>query len=103
MTAVIEFLNKLASKGVKLSAEAGRLNCYAQKGVLTDEIRNGIAKYKPDIIALLEGSAGRLSPQAGKTPSRHSKEFPLSAGQKRLYILHKLHCGLSANNTSLCL
>jgi hypothetical protein len=55
METVIEFLNKLASKGIKLSAEEGRLNCYAHKGTLTDDIRDGIIRYKPELIALFMG------------------------------------------------
>ena len=52
METVAEFLNKLANKGVKLSAEAGQLNCYAPKGMLTTDIRDSIVKYKSEIIAL---------------------------------------------------
>ncbi|HET8891758.1 MAG TPA: amino acid adenylation domain-containing protein, partial [Candidatus Angelobacter sp.] len=80
MTAVIEFLNKLASKGVKLSVEGGRLNCYAKKGVLTDEIRSGIAKHKPDIIALLERRQERPSPHTDTSPSGRAKEGAAHAG-----------------------
>src|SRR5438034_1295017 len=46
METVTEFLNELASKGVKLSAEAGRLNCYAPHGLLTADLRNGIARFE---------------------------------------------------------
>ncbi|MBZ5509492.1 MAG: amino acid adenylation domain-containing protein, partial [Acidobacteriia bacterium] len=55
METMIEFLNKLAKKGIKLSAEEGRLNCYAHKGTLTDDIRDGIIRYKPELIALFMG------------------------------------------------
>ena len=55
METVTEFLKTLATKGVKLSAEAGQLNCYAQNGTLTSDIRKGIIRYKSEIIALLEG------------------------------------------------
>ncbi len=91
METVTEFLNKLASKGVKLSAEAGQLNCYAQKGALTNDLKDGIIKFKPELITLLE-----------RKEKRQSKKFPLSAGQKGLYILHKLHPGMSAYNVPLC-
>src|SRR5438477_3798420 len=96
METVTEFLNKLVSKGVKLSVEAGQLSCYAQKGMLTTEIKDGIARHKPEIISLLEGR--EIGQQA-----RQSKEFPLSAGQKGLYILQKLHPDMSAYNVPLCL
>src|SRR5215472_2512814 len=56
MEALIEFVTKLASKGIKLSANDGQLNCYARKGMLTDEIKGDIAKHKLEIITLLETS-----------------------------------------------
>src|SRR5262245_13764933 len=102
MEAVIEFLKDLASKGVKLSAEAGRINCYAQEGALTDDIRDGITRYKSEIIALIEGSQKLRQAQTDNSSSRRSKEFPLSAGQKGLYVLQKLHPEMSAYNVPLC-
>ncbi|HEY0143904.1 MAG TPA: amino acid adenylation domain-containing protein, partial [Thermoanaerobaculia bacterium] len=61
METVTEFLKELASKGVKLSAEAGRLNCYAPQGVLTADMRDGIARHKPEILTLLNRGAVRPS------------------------------------------
>jgi amino acid adenylation domain-containing protein len=90
METVNEFLRKLASNGVKLSAHAGQLSCYAQKGALTQELRDGIVRLKPELIALLQ--AGDVAPV----------EFPLSAGQKGLYILQKMNPGMSAYNVPLC-
>src|SRR6185436_14559799 len=95
METVHEFLAKLARDGVKLSVETGQLNCYAPKGLLTPEVRDGIARHRTEIIGLLEGREGRA---AAKTAT----EFPLSAGQKGLYILQKLHPGMSAYNVPLC-
>src|SRR5215471_11432886 len=103
METVTEFLSILASKGVKLSAESGQINCYAQKGMLTNEIKDGIIKYKPQLIALLESRAKRQQAQPCKSSLRNSREFPLSAGQKGLYILQKLHPGMSAYNVPCCL
>src|SRR5579863_4448468 len=102
MEAVIEFLNKLARRGVKLSVEAGQLNCYAQPGMLTEDIRAGIIRYKSEIMALLRGRDERLSARTDSGRLVQPKEFPLSAGQKGLYILQKLHPGMSAYNVPLC-
>jgi amino acid adenylation domain-containing protein len=99
---VTEFLKELASKGVKLSAEAGRLNCYAQKGALTDDIRDGIIRYKSEIISLIESGQKLQQAETDKSSSRRSTEFPLSAGEKGLYILQKLHPEMSAYNVPLC-
>ncbi|HEX8617331.1 MAG TPA: amino acid adenylation domain-containing protein, partial [Thermoanaerobaculia bacterium] len=102
MEAVSEFLNELASKGVKLSAEAGQLSCYAPKGTLTSELRDGIVRYKSEIIALLEGWEQKQSTPAEDRPAARAAEFPLSAGQQGLYILQKLHPAMSAYNVPLC-
>ena len=90
MQTVHEFLSELASAGVKLSAAAGQLSCYAQKGALTSELRDGIARFKPELLALLGERA------------RPVQELPLSAGQKGLYILQKLHPAMTAYNVPLC-
>src|SRR5436190_1854860 len=95
METVTEFLNKLAVRGVKLSAEAGRLNCYAQKGTITTEIRDGILKHKSEIITLLESRGKR-------EPVQQSTEFPLSAGEKGLYVLQSLNPEMSAYNVPAC-
>src|SRR5712675_256403 len=79
MEAVIEFLNKLASKGIKLSAKEGRLDCYAQMGTLTDDLKSGIVKHKLDILALLERRDGRPSLHTDKSPLRNPKELPMLA------------------------
>ena len=100
MDSAIEFLNKLANKGIKLSAEAGQLQCYAQKGTLTNDIRDGFARHRAEIIALFESRKKRQQAQIAKEKAR---QFPLSVGQKGLYILHKLHPEQSAYNVPLCL
>src|SRR5947207_1388698 len=102
METVTEFLDKLASQGVKLSAQAGRLNCYAQKGALTNELKAGIVRFKPELIALLEGVEKRQEARTDQSTSGQSREFPLSAGQKGLYMLQKLQPGMSAYNVPLC-
>src|SRR5690349_8417714 len=102
MEIVIEFLGKLASMGVKLSVEAGQLNCYAQKGMLTNDIRDGITEHKSEIIALLQGMERRQDAQVDKSSLKESTEFPLSTGQKGLYILQALYPEMSAYNVPLC-
>ncbi|MFZ5638599.1 MAG: amino acid adenylation domain-containing protein [Pseudomonadota bacterium] len=111
MDTVIEFLNTLAGRGIKLSLEEGRLNCYAQKGMLTDEIRGGIARHKPEIVALLDrvsksqtagGAASAETAREPEPPVGLPEEFPLSAGQNGLYIVQSLQPGMSAYNVPLC-
>src|SRR5262245_4710333 len=102
MEAVSDILNKLTSKGVRLSTEAGRLNCYAPKGTLTDDLKDGIIRYKAAIIALLQDQEKGRQAQTAQSSPGQPMEFPLSVGQKGLYILQKLHHGMSAYNVPLC-
>ncbi|MGZ5444484.1 MAG: amino acid adenylation domain-containing protein, partial [Thermoanaerobaculia bacterium] len=103
METVTEFLKTLATRGVKLSAEAGRLNCYAQNGALTNDLRKGILAYKAEILALLEDRDKRQYGRVERTPDTHVTEFPLAAGQKGLYILQKVHPEMTAYNLPLCI
>nr|QEO74214.1 condensation domain-containing protein [uncultured bacterium] len=100
METVTEFLKTLASSGVKLSAEAGQLSCYAPNGALTGDLKKGILKYKSQLLALLEK---RQQAQADQSPSPKATEFPLSSGQKGLYILQKINPGMTAYNLPLCI
>ncbi len=95
METVIGFLSHLASRGVKLAVESGQLNCYARKGMLTSELRDGILRYKTEIISLLEARTPR--PEGTKVV-----EFPLSAGEKGLYLLQQMHPEMSAYNLPIC-
>jgi amino acid adenylation domain-containing protein/thioester reductase-like protein len=92
--ALTEFLASLADNGVRLAAEGNQLHCFAKGGALTSQMRDGIARYKSEILALFEGM-----PEQRREGAR---EFPLSAAQKGLYILHRLYPGISAYNVPLC-
>jgi polyketide synthase PksN len=102
METVNEFLDKLVTEGVKLSVEAGQLNCYAPKGALTPVIRDGIARHRAEIIGLLESRTVRPAADDHRRAGESVREFPLSAGQKGLYILQKLHPGMGAYNVPVC-
>jgi amino acid adenylation domain-containing protein len=102
METITELLDKLAIKGVKLSPVDGQLKCYAPKGALTPDLREGIARYKPELIALLDGTHGGPQARTAERSSAMAKEFPLSAGQKGLYILQSLHPEMGAYNVPIC-
>lgn len=87
METVTSFLERLHSSGVKLSAQNGQLSCYAQKGALTRELREGIVRFKPELLALLDA---------------RPRELPLSEGQKGLYVLQTLRPASSSYNVPLC-
>lgn len=85
MEDVWELLSELASKDIKLAVEDGKLNCYAPKGSLTTDLTNGIARFKPAIIDILENGDGAVS------GARSPGEFPLSVGEHSHYILQTLN------------
>src|SRR5690348_12237406 len=103
METVTELLDELTSRGVKLSSVAGQLKCHAPKGALTPQLQAGIVRYKAEILALLGGANGEqpAAPAAERAPAM-AKEFPLSAGQKGLYILQSLNPGMGAYNLPVC-
>jgi amino acid adenylation domain-containing protein len=102
METVTEFLDQLASRGVKLSARPGELSCYARKGALTNDLKDGIIRFKPELIAFLGDVQTKQETQTDPSSARQATEFPLSAGQTGLYILQKLHPAMSAYNVPLC-
>src|SRR5579872_823998 len=71
MEEVLELLQLLARKGVKLSVEGDDLNCYAQKGALTEELRERIFRNKSQIIDALK--VHRNFQSAVSHPEEHSK------------------------------
>ena len=108
METVTELLDELTSRGVKLSSVAGQLKCYAPKGALTPDLQAGIVRYKAEILALLDGANGEQPaavPAVERSPASSSaipREFPLSAGQKGLYILQSLNPDMGAYNLPVC-
>lgn len=105
METVLDFLNKLAARGIRLSVDGDKLNCYSQAGALSGEIKNDILRFKPAIIELYKSRKDNLSltgaPGFAKQ-ALNSAEFRLSSGAKGIYILQKMHPLMSAYNIPLC-
>jgi amino acid adenylation domain-containing protein len=83
-------LAQLESLGVGLVVDGDRLRVRAAAGQLSDELKAGIAQFKPELLALL---AARSAPDAPVAPEG---EFPVSFGQRRLWFLDRLEPGNSA-------
>ena len=91
---MLEFLNSLANKGIKLSVQGDDLSCYAQTGALTTEIQAGLVKHKPEILVMLRGNGMThpdATPIAFKPGAAERSEFPLSTGQRTHYLLQTLN------------
>ena len=89
METVTELLGHLASRGIKLSVNAGKLNCHAQKGTLTSDLQAGIVAHKAALIALLEVPQEQAPLPDAAVPQR----LPLSFAQERLWFLNELDPG----------
>src|SRR5579872_5450682 len=92
--AVREFMNTLASQGVKLAADGEQLHCYAPKGALTIDVKAGIARHKPTILSLLRSSKDAQTGRADPVPPRvcaAERDFPLSVGGRTQHLLQMLN------------
>ncbi|NJK64511.1 MAG: hypothetical protein HC921_19095 [Synechococcaceae cyanobacterium SM2_3_1] len=83
---VTAFLKHLAEQGIKLSIDGGNLNIKAPKGSLTPELKEKIARHKPEILKWLTA----VQQTATETPIpvvSREQPLPLSLGQERLWQL----------------
>ncbi|NES43190.1 non-ribosomal peptide synthetase, partial [Moorena sp. SIO2C4] len=88
---LVEFLQDLALKGVKLWIDDGKLRSGGSQRVLTTEIVNQLKQYKPDILQLLQEQPDIL------------KVHPLSYGQNGLWFLWQLAPHSYAYNVSFAI
>ena len=96
---ITDFLLKLAELDIKLAVEDNRLRYSAPEGVLTDEIKAGIVKHKPEIIRFLQQAGNpELNPvnQIPRIPRDH--QLPLSYAQKWLWLYDQVESNSFAFN-----
>ena len=73
------FLNELASRGIKLVLENGRLRSYAAVGAITDDISDSIREKRQELISYLSGFPD---------PARGA--HPVSFAQERIWFLNQI-------------
>ncbi|QKV97136.1 amino acid adenylation domain-containing protein [Streptomyces sp. NA02950] len=88
----VEFLAGLRRRGITVTADGDDLRCTAPRTVLTAELRAEIVAHKSEILRELR--AAEAIPVFDGTP-------PLSFGQERLWLMHRLHPGSSAYHSPL--
>ncbi|MBE8987830.1 non-ribosomal peptide synthetase [Nostoc sp. LEGE 12450] len=81
-------LTDLSHQGIKLSANGNLLDIDAPKGVITPEIRNSLAKYKAELLALLQDNGTSLTslPTITPAPELRYEPFPLTDMQYAFWV-----------------
>ncbi len=95
---ITELLTKLNQLDIKLWVEENRLRYSAPEGVLTDDIKAEIIKYKPEIIRFLQqtGADQNTALQIQTVP--RTDKLPLSYAQKWLWIYDQVESNSFAFN-----
>lgn len=86
----------LRSLGVDIAAAGGRLRVTAERGGLTEQLKQAIAEQKSALLDLLADEAG--GPLKGLLPIPRDCALPLSSFQMRLWVLHRLEPDSTAYN-----
>ena len=89
-------MTRLRSLGVNIAASGGRLRVTAERGELTEDIKQAIAQQKLELLDLLADEAG--APSNGLLPIPRDGPLPLSSFQMRLWVLHRLEPDSTAYN-----
>ena len=92
----LELIGRLRTAGIRLSVQDGKIRLKAEKGALTDELRQAITVQKQEIIALLGG--GDDGPALRPRESSSNDKLPLSYAQQRLWFLDELEPGTPVYN-----
>ena len=87
----LDLIARLRHSGIRLSVQDGKIRLKAEKGSLSEELKQEIAAHKQDIIALLSGGDTETHPAL--TKADRSKPLPLSYAQQRLWFLDELEPG----------
>lgn len=83
-----ELIAHLRSIGVNVAASGARLRVTAERGGLTEELKQAIAQQKSELLDLLNDEA--RSQVKGLFPIPRDAPLPLSSFQMRLWVLHQL-------------
>ena len=91
-----QLMDRLRSLGVNIAVSGGRLRVTAERGELTEQLKQAIAQQKSELLDLLTDEAG--APSKGLLPIPRDGALPLSSFQMRLWVLHRLEPDSTAYN-----
>jgi amino acid adenylation domain-containing protein len=98
-----EFCAELEKIKIKLWLDNGSLRYKAPKGVVTKELLKKIVERKAEIIAFLKTRQEEDILYSEITPVEKKKYYPLTAAQKRMFVVNRLDKDSTAYNTTLAL
>ncbi|HEX2939233.1 MAG TPA: condensation domain-containing protein, partial [Ruminiclostridium sp.] len=93
-----EFLSELKSKNIKLWVEDGLLRFRAPKGVLNEEIKSRLKDRKENIIDYFERKNAEKIFSSPIEPVEEQEYYPLSAAQRRMFVLNQMDRDSTAYN-----
>jgi amino acid adenylation domain-containing protein len=97
----LDLIARLRHSGIRLSVQDGKIRLKAEKGSLSEELKQEITAHKQDIIALLSGGDTEAHPELKKAD--RSGPLPLSYAQQRLWFLDELEPGTPVYNMPFAL
>ncbi|CDZ24038.1 hypothetical protein CCDG5_0919 [[Clostridium] cellulosi] len=100
---VEDFYKNLLNLHIKLWLDKGSLRYKAPKGVVTSDILKKIAARKDELISLLKAQEEKQILFSPITPVEEKEYYPLSAAQRRMFVLNQLDKESTAYNTTLAL
>ncbi len=87
---LLDLLDELRQRGVRLRAEEGKLKFSGPKGGLTVELRSRIAAERGALLALLGAQQESGAAPAPQTAGPPDSPAPLSHAQQRLWIVEQI-------------
>ncbi|MDP4179621.1 MAG: amino acid adenylation domain-containing protein [Bacillota bacterium] len=93
-----DFINDLENKKIKLWLDKDSLRYKAQKGAMTDEMLGCIKDRKEDIIQYIRIKDAKSLLYESISKVEDKDFYPLSASQKRMYLLQQLDKESTAYN-----